>query len=409
MKQALVHARQLVTLQGGFPRRGPEMEQLNIIEDGAVIWNDSEIERVGSTDSLASELRHIDQVVDASGKVVTPGLVDAHTHLVFGGNRVEEYDLRSRGESYEEISRQGGGITRTVELTREATLDELVESGHLKARWMAKSGTTTCEAKSGYGLNLATEKKILNAYQELQTREDIPQIIPTFLGAHSIPKEFKSDPEQYVSLLIEEMIPAVDAEWCDIFCESIAFTHDQARRILQVAKSKGMKLRMHVDQLRDSGGAFLAVQVGAITADHLEHTGLLGIAAMAEADVIPVLLPGSVYALGHETYPAAREMIEQGLPVVLATDFNPGSSPTPSLPMIMSLACTHMKMSPAEALTACTINAAHSLDRAEKIGSVEAKKAADLVLWSAEDYREIAYYFGVNLVDCVWRNGHKIV
>jgi imidazolonepropionase len=338
------------------------------------------------------------EVVDAGGRIVLPGFVDAHAHPVFAGTRADEFEERSQGASYQEIAARGGGIQSTVNATRAATLDGLVASGKRYAEWFIRSGTTTVEAKSGYGLTVEDELKILRAIKRLD--EETPlRYVPTFLGAHSIPAEYKSRRQEYVSLIIDEMLPSVAqeklAEYCDVFCEANVFTTDEARRILSDARAHGLGLRIHADQLTLSGGAKFAAELGTVTADHLEHTDTAGIAALKSAGVQPVLLPGSVYALGSSHYPAAREMIAAGLAVVLATDFNPGSSPTPSMPMILSLASTQMKMTPAESITAATINAAYSLNRGDKVGSLEAGKVADFVIHDCDDYRDLAYFFGI--------------
>jgi imidazolonepropionase len=319
--------------------------------------------------------------------------------------------MRARGATYEEIAREGGGIRSTVRKTRQASEEQLLEEALKHARWFLQAGTTTVEAKSGYGLSLQDELKSLRVIQALN-RKSVLEFVPTFLGAHAIPDEFRNDPAGYVNLVVDEMLPQVVAEhlaeYCDIFCERGYFEAAAARRILGKAKSLGLGLRMHVDQLSNSGGAALAAELKAATADHLEKTDEQGIAALKSAGVQPVLLPGSVYALGLTGYPRAREMIEAGLAVVLATDFNPGSSPTPSMPMVLSLACTHMKMSPAEAVTAATVNAACSLGRAGRIGSLEIGKLANFSVFDCADYRELAYWFGIPQTHSVYVKGECV-
>jgi imidazolonepropionase len=279
------------------------------------------------------------------------------------------------------------------------------------ARWFLSGGTTTVEAKSGYGLSVEDELKILRVIRQLNAQSPI-EFVPTFLGAHAVAEEFRNAPEQYVSLVIHEMLPRVAeaqfAESCDIFCERGYFNIADSEKILAAAQEYGLRLRMHVDQLSDSGGAFLAARMHAATADHLEQTNAAGIAALAEAGVQPVLLPASVYSLGKSRYPRAREMIETGLAVVLATDFNPGSSPTTSMPMVLSLAATQMKMSPAESLTAATINAAYSLNRGDKVGSLEVGKRANFSVFDCSDYRELAYYFGISQTHSVYVGGECV-
>jgi len=306
--------------------------------------------------------------------------------------------MRARGATYEEIAASGGGIHSTVRKTRAASEDALLEQAKKHAGWFLKGGTTTVEAKSGYGLTVEDELKLLRVIRRLNTETPI-EFVPTFLGAHAIPDEFRNAPEQYVALVIHKMLPRIVeerlAESCDIFCERGFFDLADSEKILRAAQEHGLRLRMHVDQLTNSGGAFLAARLHAATADHLEQANAAEIAALAEAGVQPVLLPGSVYALGKTRYPHAREMIEAGLAVVLATDFNPGSSPTPSMPMVLSLAATQMKMTPPESVTAATINAAYSLNRGDQLGSLEHGKIADLVIHDCDDYRELAYFFGV--------------
>jgi imidazolonepropionase len=409
---AVINCSQLVTLKGPRrPRVGAEMSELSIIEDGALLVRDGRFESVGARSEIEALIDADCEVVDACGRVVLPGFVDAHAHPVFAGTRADEYEERARGATYQEIAARGGGIRSTVRKTRLASLDELVATGKRHAEWFLQTGTTTVEAKSGYGLTTEDELKILRAVARLKTETPLG-FVPTFLGAHDIPDEYRSRREEYVRLVIEEMLPAVArerlAEYCDVFCEERVFTLDESRRILEAAKRLGLGLRFHADQLSLSGGAQLAAELGAATADHLEHTDAAGIAALKSANVQPVLLPGSVYALGSSRYPAARQMIEAGLAVVLATDFNPGSSPTPSMPMILSLASTHMKMTPAEALTAATVNAAYSLGRGQEIGSIERGKRADFVIHDCADYRELAYFFGLEHARELFIDGRRV-
>ncbi|HVS81508.1 MAG TPA: imidazolonepropionase [Pyrinomonadaceae bacterium] len=406
---AVVNCSQLVTLSGpARPRVGAELRNLSIVEDGAMIVRGDRIEHVGNRNEIEKLIDGDYEVIDAGGRVVMPGFVDAHTHTVFAGNRADEFEQRAAGATYQEIAARGGGIKSTVSKTRAATLDQLVEAGKRYAEWFLRSGTTTIEAKSGYGLTVEDELKILRAIKQLGDETPL-NYVPTFLGAHDIPEEYKSRRTAYVDLVINEMLPRVAeeklAEYCDVFCEAGVFTTDESWRILSAARCNGLGLRVHADQLSLSGGAKLAAELNAATADHLEHTDATGIAALKAANVQPVLLPGSVYALGSNHYPAAREMIDAGLAVVLATDFNPGSSPTPSMPMILSLACTQMKMTPAEAITAATMNAACSLGRGDEIGSLEKGKRADFVIHDCEDYRELAYFFGVEQAHEVYADG----
>jgi len=405
----LLHASQLVTLSGPTrPRAGKELSELGIIRDGGMLIRDGEIDGVGPSDEMEKKSRGA-EIVDAGGRVVLPGFVDAHTHLVFAGNRLDDFERRARGENYEQISKAGGGIWSTVEKTRAASEHDLLVEAKKRAEWFLRCGTTTIEAKSGYGLRLDDELKILCVMRSLNEQSPL-QIVPTFLGAHAVPREMDAD--EYIELVIDQMLPRIAreklAEFCDVFCERGYFDIEQSKGILMAARKLGLKLRIHADQLSNLGGAKLAAELEATTADHLERTDEHGIAAMKSAGVQPVLLPGSVYALGSPDYPRAREMIEAGLAVVLATDFNPGSSPTPSMPMILSLACTQMKMSPAEAITAATINAAYSLNRGDKIGSLERGKLANFSVFDCEDFREIAYWFGMPQTHSVYVRGERI-
>jgi imidazolonepropionase len=407
---AVLHASQLVTLTG--PRRariGPELSELGIIRDGGMLIRNGTIERVGASDEIEKNVGDA-EVVDAGGRVVMPGFVDAHTHLVFAGNRLDDFERRARGETYNQIANAGGGIWSTVEKTRAASELDLVTQAKRHANWLLSCGTTTVEAKSGYGLTVEDELKILRVMRQLN--EEVPlEIVPTFLGAHAVPRELS--PDEYLDVVITEMLPRAIAEklaeFCDVFCELGYFNIDQSRKILSAAKKVGLSLRGHVDQLTNSGGAKLMAEMGATTADHLEQTDEQGIAALKKANVQPVLLPGSVYALGSSRYPRAREMIEAGLAIVLATDFNPGSSPTPSMPMVLSLACTQMKMSPAEAITASTVNAAYSVNRGDRVGSIEPGKLANFVIFDCKDYREVAYWFGMPQTHSVYVRGDCVL
>jgi imidazolonepropionase len=406
---AVLHASELVTLSGPKrPRVGRELSALGIIRDGGMLIRDGKIARVGPSDEIEKNVGDA-EIVDARGRVVMPGFVDAHTHLVFAGNRLDDFERRSRGETYEQIAKAGGGIWSTVQKTRAASELDLLTQAKKHANWFLSCGTTTVEAKSGYGLTIEDELKLLRVMRGLKAEVPL-EIVPTFLGAHAVPRELS--PDEYLDVVITEMLPRVTAEklaeFCDVFCERGYFNIDQSRKILSAAKKVGLSLRGHVDQLTNSGGAKLMAETGATTADHLEQTDEQGIASLKKANVQPVLLPGSVYALGSSRYPRAREMIEAGLAVVLATDFNPGSSPTPSMPMVLSLACTQMKMSPAEAITASTVNAAYSLNRGDKIGSLEPGKFANFVIFDCEDYRELAYWFGFQQTHSVYVRGNCV-
>lgn len=409
---AVLNCSQLVTLAGAKrPRTGADLRQLAIIEDGAMLVRGEYIEAVGRRREIEMLITPDCDVIDAGKRVVMPGFVDAHAHPVFAGIRANEFEQRVSGATYREIAARGGGIRATVRATRNASQADLVKAGRRYAQWFLRTGTTTVEAKSGYGLTLEDELKILRAIRELNEQTPL-RYVPTFLGAHDIPSEYKSRRETYVNLVINEMLPRVAeeklAEYCDVFCEEDVFTTDEAWKILTAARCHGLGLRVHADQLSLSGGAKLAAELNCATADHLEHTDPTGIAGLKVARVQPVLLPGSVYALGLQRYPAAREMIDSGLGVVLATDFNPGSSPVPSMTMILSLACTQMKMTPAEGITASTINAAYSLGRGDELGSLEKGKRADFVIHDCEDYRELAYFFGVEHPWRVYASGEMV-
>lgn len=411
-KLLIVNMSQLVTLAGpARPRVGAELRELAAIENGAILISDGRIVTVGTEPKMEHHAREA-QVIDAGGRLVAPGFVDAHTHLVFAGNRADEFEKRCAGITYQEISAQGGGIRSTVRKTRAAIEDQLLATASRHAQWFLQGGTTTIEAKSGYGLTVEDELKILRVIRQIGQATPL-RTVPTFLGAHEIPEEYSGRADDYVQLVIEEMLPRVAAEklaeFCDIFCEAEAFNIHQARRVFTAAKQHNLGLRMHADQFTSFGASDLAAELGAKTCDHLEQTPPQSMAALKQAGVQPVLLPGSVYAIGAQKYPAARTMIEAGLAVVLATDFNPGSSPTTSMRTIMSLACTQMKMTPAEALTAATVNAAYSLNRGDEIGSLEPGKFADFAIHDAEDYRELSYFFGDHQAAMVFAGGVRVV
>ncbi len=409
---AIINCSQLVTLGGpARPRVGVEMRELRIVNDGAMIVRDGLIEKVGTRREIEPLITSDSEVIDAGHRVVMPGFVDAHTHPVFAGNRADEFEMRASGATYQELAAAGGGIRSTVSKTRAASEDELVEAGKRYASWFLRSGTTTVEAKSGYGLSLADELKLLRAIRRLNDETPL-RYVPTFLGAHTVPDEYRNHRAAYVELIVNEMLPQVAqaklAEYCDVFCEAGAFDLAESRRILMAAQRLGLKLRLHADQLSLCGGAQLAAELGAVTADHLEQADAAGIAALKTACVQPVLLPASVLLIGAKKYPDARAMIEAGLAVVLATDFNPGSAPTPSMLLVLALAATQMKMTPAEAITAATINAAHSLDRGAELGSLEPGKRADFVIHDCADYRELAYFAGVEHPAAVYVEGVSV-
>lgn len=410
---AVINCLQLVTLAGPQrPRIGAELRELSIIEDGAMLVRDGRIENIGKREEIEPLITGDCEVVDAGNRIVLPGFVDAHTHPVFAGNRASEFEMRASGATYQQIALAGGGIRSTVGKTRAASEDELVESGKHYANWFLRCGTTTVEAKSGYGLTTEDELKMLRAIRRLN-KETPLSYVPTFLGAHIVPEEFKGNRSAYVDLIVEEMLPRVTdeklAEFCDVFCEQGAFTVEESRRILMAARQLGLKPRVHADQLSLSGGSALAAELGAVTADHLEQAAQTAIHHLQSANVQPVLLPCSVLMIGSNRYANARAMIEAGLAVVIATDFNPGSSPVASMLLALTLASTQMKMTPAEAISAATINAAYSLNRGNEIGSLEPGKRADFVIHDCNDYRELAYFVGLEHPWAVYVSGQVTI
>jgi imidazolonepropionase len=396
-------ASQILTLRGRVPRRGKFLGELGVVPDGALLIRDGAIAALGTRAEVEkSPNASSAQKLDVAGRVVLPGFVDSHTHLVHAASRAEEYELKIRGASYEEIARKGGGILNSVAKLRKASSESLKKRAHAALREFAAHGTTTLEAKSGYGLDADSELRILSLHREL-AKEQALEIVSTFLGAHVVPAEFRkkaNGAEQYVELLVERLIPEVAgrglAEFCDVFCDRGAFSLVQARRILEAGRRHGLPPRIHAEQLSRMGGAKLAVQLAAASCDHLEHVNSTDIRALAKSDTVATLLPGCDFHLGLKKYAPARALIEAGAIVSVATDYNPGTSPTLSIPMILSLACTQLRMTPAEAITAATINAAYALRRDKQIGSLEIGKQADLATFDVEDYREIPYYFGVN-------------
>lgn len=411
-------ASQVVTVSGASaaPKIRDGMRELNVIENGGVVVEGERIVFVGPDEEAEAYVKaHRGEeevtLINAEGKTVTPGLIDPHTHIVFAGSREFELGLRLQGATYMDILQAGGGILYSTEQTRKASEQQLAEETRKRLDRFLAHGVTTVEAKSGYGLRLEDELKQLRVTRSLNQLHPV-ELVSTFMGAHAVPPEYKSAPEEFVRLIVEEMIPAVAeqglAEYCDVFCEEGVFTPDQTRDILRAGMKFGLKPKVHADEIAYSGGAELAAEMGAVSAEHLLQASESGIQAMAEKGVIAVLLPGTAFYL--MTAPAdARKMIDAGVPVALSTDCNPGSSPTVSLPFIMNLACLTMRMTPEEALTACTINAAHAIGRAERIGSIEPGKHADLVIFDAPNYMFLQYHYAVNLTDTVIKKGIPVI
>ena len=405
----------MLTLRGRVPRRGKSLSDLGIVKHGALLIRDGVIAAVGARAEVESlpESRSAEKL-DVGGRVVLPGFVDSHTHLIHAASRAKEYELKIAGASYEEIARKGGGILNSVKKLRAATAESLRTRARAALREFAAHGTTTLEAKSGYGLDVASELKILRLHRELSAEQPL-EIVSTFLGAHVVPAEYRRKPrgtEEYVALLIETLIPEVAAgrlaEFCDVFCDRGAFSHSDSKKILEAGKRLGLVPRIHAEQLSRTGATQLAVQLGAASCDHLEQVNKIDIRTLAKSKTVATLLPGCDFHLGLKQYAPARALIEAGAIVALATDYNPGTSPTMSMPMILSLACSQLRMSPAEAISAATINAAYSLRRAQQIGSLEASKQADIAVFDVDDYREIPYYFGVNKCWTTLKKGQPV-
>lgn len=405
---------QLVTMEGpDRPRIKEEMKNIGIIENGILAVSGEEIIYVGE-----GELpRHIDIdertiIIDGSGKTVTPGLIDPHTHLVHGGSRENELAMKLNGMKYMDILRAGGGILSTVRATQNASFEELYKKAEKSLDTMLEFGITTVEAKSGYGLNIETELKQLRVAKELNEKHPI-DVVSTFMGAHAVPIEYKSNAEEFVEIIIKDMIPRVAeeklAEFCDVFCEEGVFTVDQTRRILNAARKHGMLPRVHADEIEPFGGAELAAELEAVSADHLVAASETGMKIMAEKGVIADLLPATSFNLANGKFANARRMIELGVPVALSTDYNPGSSPTENIQLVMYFASLILRMTPEEVFTAVTINSACSIKRENNIGSIKKGKKADIVVFDSPNINYIIYHFGINHVDMVFKNGKIVV
>jgi imidazolonepropionase len=409
MELLIKNAKEVVTVSasGQYTKTGTKMRDLGVIERGSIFIKDGMIEWVGREADRTIETSEETNILDASEQVVLPGFVDSHTHLVFAGSRENEFALRSEGKTYQEIAETGGGIWSTVKEVRGASKKELKRAAEKRLDEMMKHGTTTAEIKSGYGLDLDNEIKMLEVVNELE-KEHYMTLVPTFLGAHAVPPECRNNSGEYVRFLLDKLIPYVGkkqlARFCDVFCEKGYFNALQGEHLLNEGKKFGMLPKVHADELSASGGAELAAKVGAISADHLECVSEKGIDALKEAHVVATLLPGVSFFLGHG-YAPARKLIDAGVAVALASDFNPGSCMSFSMPMMMTIACTQMRMTPEEAITACTLNGAAALGLSNRVGSIEAGKSADIAIYNAPNYRYVPYHFGVNLLSKVIKKG----
>jgi len=412
-------AGQLLTLAGEGTRCGRAMSELGLIADGAVAAAGGRIIATGHTSAMRSRYR-AKREIDAHGSVVLPGFVDAHTHPVFAGSRQDEFEQRIAGATYLEIMAAGGGIMSTARATRSASPENLLCEARPRLARMLASGTTTAEAKTGYGLNSASEVASLQAIFALNRAQPV-ELVPTFLGAHAIPEEYAGREEDYVDSIVHDMLPAVllaaESErggvgaarpFCDVFCDRGAFSLEQTRRILSAASALGMPLKVHADEFAHLGAARLAAELGAVSADHLLRTPVEDMEAMARAGVVAVLLPGTTFGLGQQEYADARAMIAANLAVALGTDLNPGTCYCESMPLIMALACRYMRMTPAEALVASTVNAAHALGRGADLGRLQPGYGADMLVLDTDDYRNLSYCFGSNLVRTVIKRGDVV-
>ena len=415
------NAAQLLTCaSNGKPKRGSAMQNVGLIENGSLAINDGAIVGIGTTDETSGKFKSA-KIIDATGKTVAPGFVDCHTHAVFAGNRLDEFELKIKGADYLEILEKGGGIISTVEKTRNAGLSELIEQSWKRLDEMLKNGTTTAEIKTGYGLNLETELKMLDAISELDQTHVI-DLVPTFLAAHAVPPEFKNKPDEYADLICEQMLPLA-ADWyrdlhfsvkkvpffADVFCEKNAFNLRQSRKILETAKSLGFHLKAHVDEFTNLGGARMAIELGATSIDHLDKTSDEEIQLLAKSETVAVVTPTVNFNFGSSEFADARKLIDAGCAVAVSTDYNPGSAPCPALPLAMAIACRYQKLSPAEVFNSATVNAAFAIGLGNKIGSLEIGKTADVVIFDTADYRQIAYEFGANFVSTVIKNGRVVL
>lgn len=408
----ILNGNQMCTLRGPkTARTTDDLRHLGTVPKAAVAMDRGRIVAVGSTEEIKNKVdRRFVEVVDATGKTIIPGFVDPHTHAIFAGSREDEFARKIEGATYMEILEEGGGILRTMVATRNATKAQLAESLRARLDHMLTYGTTSVEVKSGYGLSTKDEIKCLEVIKQVDKRHRM-RLVPTFLGAHVVPIEHRKDPDAYVDLVVDEMLPKVAerklANYCDVFCEKGVFSAEQSKRILSAAKGKGLGAKIHCDEIEDVGGVDVAVDVGAVSAEHLVVTSEGNMRRLAENRIIAVLLPGTPYVMMDKRYPNARAMIDSGVPVALATDLNPNCW-TESMQMVLSLACTQMHMTPEEAISAATINAAHAVGLGSEVGSIEVGKRADILVLEAPNYLHLPYRFGTNLVDTVIKNG-KVV
>ena len=417
----IIHnARQLVTCaSGGKPKRDAAMLDVGIIENGAVAIADGKIIGVGRS-AVILDVYSSDSIIDAEGRVACPGFVDPHTHIVFAGDRLNEFELKIKGADYLEILASGGGIISTVKQTRAATVEALVEQSLGRLDKMLACGTTTVEIKTGYGLDTETELKMLDVIAELD-RVHNATIVPTFLAAHAVPPEYKENSEKYVNLICDTMLSSA-WKWfvgstfhgktpffCDVFCEKGAFTLAQSRKILETAKSIGFKLKAHVDQFTNLGGSKLAIEAGAVSIDHLDTISDDEVKMLSKSDTVGMVIPTENFSAGKLQFADARKLIDSGCAMALSTDYNPGSAPCPSQPMALAVACRYQKLLPSEALNAATVNAAYAVGLGDKVGSIEIGKQADLLILATNDYRQIAYEFGGNLVTTVITKGKAVL
>lgn len=405
------NANEIVTCSGFDQKKGKEMSELHIIKDGSIIIEKGIIKSVGKTERILKEIDEKEyNIIDALGKAVLPGFIDPHTHFIFGGYRADEYGWRLRGDSYMEIMNRGGGITNTTNSTKEATKEDLINSGSKRLDSMLQFGVTTVEGKSGYGLDYETEIKQLEAMKDLNKKHPI-DIVKTFLGAHAVPKEYKGKEDEFIDFIIKDVLPEVSerklAEFCDVFCEENVFSIDQSRKLLNKAKEFGLKIKLHADEIVPLGGAELSAELKAVSADHLLQASDNGIKKMAENNVVATLLPGTAFSL-KEKYARARNIIDNGCAVALATDMNPGSCFTESIPLIIALATLYMNMSTEETINALTINAACAIDKGKEIGSIDEGKKADIVIHEFPSYTYIPYHIAVSTVEKVIKNGKLV-